>query len=73
MIIINHKFFSLKPEKRERIINAALKEFAKNGYDKASTNEIVKESGISKGSLFNYFISKKELYLFLLDYASQGY
>jgi TetR/AcrR family transcriptional regulator len=69
VIIINHKFFSLKPEKRERIINAALKEFAKNGYDKASTNEIVKESGISKGSLFNYFISKKELYLFLLDYV----
>ena len=69
MIIINHKFFSLKPEKRERIINAALKEFAKNGYDKASTNEIVKESGISKGSLFNYFISKKELYLLLLDYV----
>lgn len=69
MIIINRTFFSLKPEKRERIINAALKEFAKNGYDKASTNEMVKESGISKGSLFNYFNSKKELYLFLLDYV----
>ncbi len=69
MIIIYSKFFSLEPEKRERIINAALKEFARNGYEKASTNEIVKEAEISKGSLFNYFNNKKELYLFLLDYV----
>ncbi|MGI6450759.1 MAG: TetR/AcrR family transcriptional regulator [Desulfitobacteriia bacterium] len=55
--------------KQERIINAALKEFARNGYDKASTNEIVVEAEISKGSLFNYFNSKKELYLFLLAYV----
>lgn len=65
------KFYSLKLEKQERIINAALKEFAKNGYDRASTNEIVKEAGISKGSLFNYFNNKKELYLFLLGYATK--
>ena len=65
------KFQSLESEKQERIINAALKEFAKNGYDKASTNEIVKEAEISKGSLFNYFNNKKELYLFLLDYVTE--
>ncbi len=67
MIIIYQKFFSLESEKKARIINAALKEFARNGYSKASTNDIVKEAGISKGSLFNYFNSKRELYLFLLD------
>lgn len=71
VIIIYSKFNSLEPEKRARIINAALKEFARNGYEKASTNEIVKESDISKGSLFNYFNSKKELYLFLLDYVAE--
>ncbi|MGI6551342.1 MAG: TetR/AcrR family transcriptional regulator [Syntrophomonadales bacterium] len=71
VIIIYSKFNSLEPEKRARIINAALKEFARNGYEKASTNEIVKESYISKGSLFNYFNSKKELYLFLLDYVAE--
>ena len=68
--IIYSKFHSLETEKQERIINAALKEFARNGYDKASTNEIVKEAEISKGSLFNYFNNKKELYLFLLDYVA---
>jgi len=69
VVVIYPKFNSLEPEKRERIINAALKEFARNGYKKASTNEIIKEAEISKGSLFNYFNSKKELYLFLLDYV----
>lgn len=69
MVIIYPKFNTLEPEKQERIINAALKEFARNGYEKASTNEIIKEAEISKGSLFNYFNSKKKLYLFLLDYV----
>jgi len=67
--IIYSKFYRLEKEKQERIINAALKEFARNGYDKASTNEIVKEAEIAKGSLFSYFNNKKELYLFLLDYV----
>ena len=71
MAIIYQKFHSLEAEKQERVINAALKEFARNGYEKASTNEIVEEAGISKGSLFNYFNSKKELYLFLLDYVAE--
>lgn len=69
MIIIYQKFNSLDPQKQERIINAALKEFARSGYEKASTNEIIKEANIAKGSLFNYFNNKKELYLFLLDYV----
>jgi len=71
VIIIYAKFYSLEAAKQERIINAALKEFAGNGYNKASTNEIVKEAEISKGSLFSYFNNKKELYLFMLDYVAK--
>lgn len=63
------KFLSIEPEKQQRIINAAIKEFVKKGYDHASTNEIVKEAGISKGLLFHYFTNKKQLYLFLYDYS----
>ncbi|GAE31642.1 transcriptional regulator [Halalkalibacter hemicellulosilyticusJCM 9152] len=48
-----------------------MQEFVKSGFDKASTNEIVKEAGISKGSLFNYFNNKKELYLFLIGYGNK--
>ena len=63
------KFLSLEPVKRAPILNAALKEFAQKGFDDASTNEIVKEAGISKGLLFHYFNTKKELFLFLFDYS----
>ncbi len=68
---INPSFYNLKQEKQERIINAGIKEFVTSGFDKSSTNAIVEEAGISKGSLFNYFNNKKELYLFLLDYSLQ--
>lgn len=65
------KFDNLEPEKRERIMNAAIDEFVRNGYEKASTNEIVKKAGISKGSLFQYFHNKKALYLYVLDDVSK--
>lgn len=64
------KFMNLDKEKQDRIINAAMKEFAQKGYDLASTNEIVKEAGISKGLLFHYFQNKKQLYLFLFEHMT---
>ncbi|GGM18777.1 TetR family transcriptional regulator [Paraliobacillus quinghaiensis] len=66
---MNENFYSLHAEKQTRVINAALKEFVKNGFEKASTNEIVKGAGISKGSLFNYFNNKKDLYFFLIEHS----
>ncbi len=66
---MNEKFFDLKKEKQDRMINAALKVFAENGYGHASTDEIVREAGISKGLLFHYFISKLGLYSFTYDYS----
>jgi TetR/AcrR family transcriptional regulator len=62
------KFFNLNPEKQDRILNSAIKEFAQKGYRTASTNEIVKEAEISKGLLFHYFNNKKDLFLFLYDH-----
>ena len=69
MDIIFAKFLNLEPEKQERILNAALKEFAHKGYKNASTNEIVKEASIGKGMLFHYFNNKKDLFIFLYDYC----
>ena len=60
---------ALEPEKRERIINAALQEFAEQGYQDASTNRIVKAAGIGKGMLFYYFKSKRDLFLYLIEYS----
>jgi len=66
---MNGKFFDLKKEKQDRMINAALKIFAINGYKHASTDDIVKEAGISKGLLFHYFVNKLGVYRFVYDYS----
>ena len=66
---MNGKFFDLKKEKQDRMINAALKVFAISGYRHASTDDIVKEADISKGLLFHYFSNKLGVYKFVYDYS----
>ncbi|MBU9672570.1 TetR/AcrR family transcriptional regulator [Planococcus sp. CP5-4] len=63
------RFESLEASKQYTIRQAALEEFAAHGYDKASTNRIVKTAGIGKGMLFYYFTSKQELYEYLVKYS----
>lgn len=60
------------PEDKEKAIyEAALDEFALRGYINGSTNTIVKNAGISKGALFNYFGNKLNLYLYVADRAME--
>lgn len=59
-------FMVLPLEKQNTIFLAAAKEFATKGYEKASTNNIVKDAGIGKGMLFYYFGSKLDLYIAVL-------
>ena len=66
---MNSKFFDLKKDKQDRMINAALKIFALRGYRHASTDDIVREAAISKGLLFHYFESKLGVYDFVYDYS----
>ncbi len=66
---MHENFKTLDSEKRDRIINAAMHEFSVKSYKNASTNEIVKKAGISKGALFHYFASKQELFGFLYHYG----
>lgn len=60
-------FFNLPAEKRQTIINAALDEFSAYGYGKSNLNRIVEASGIAKGSFYQYFEDKKDLYYYLVD------
>ena len=55
------------------IIEICIEEFADKGYANASTNNIVKKANISKGALFNYFGNKKNLFLYIMDYATNYY
>ena len=63
----NKLFFELDKQIQDRIISASITEFATHGYENSSTNMIVKDCAISKGSLFKYFENKEDLYFFLID------
>ena len=62
------KIQELDEKRRDDILNSALKEFASQGYDKASTNIIAKEAKMSKALMFHYVGSKKDLFLAVYDY-----
>lgn len=64
-------FFNLPPEKRKIIMNAAIEEFADYGLENASTNRIVKNSGIAKGSFYQYFEDKQDVFMHMLDIIEQ--
>jgi TetR/AcrR family transcriptional regulator len=66
-------FERIPKEQQRLILEACLEEFAQNGYEQASTNAIVRRAGIPKGTLFYFFGSKKQLYLYLIDYAVGRY
>lgn len=53
---------ALKEAHKEDILHAAIAEFGRVGYELASTNEIVKNAGVSKGLLFHHFTNKQTLY-----------
>jgi len=59
-------FINLHEEKRKIIVNAAIDEFADYGLENASTNRIVANSGISKGSFYQYFEDKQDVFMYLL-------
>ncbi|HET7143475.1 MAG TPA: TetR/AcrR family transcriptional regulator [Anaerolineales bacterium] len=60
-------FLNLPEEKRQGIVNAAIDEFAEFGFEASSINRIVANSGISKGSFYQYFEDKMDVFKYLMD------
>jgi len=60
-------FLNLPEEKRQTITNAAIDEFAAFGFEASSINRIVANSGISKGSFYQYFEDKMDVFRYLMD------
>jgi len=60
-------FFNLPEDKRTILCQIAIDEFAAHPFDQASINRIVAKSGIAKGSFYQYFENKKDLFLYLLQ------
>lgn len=64
-------FLNLPEEKRQRFIDVALAEFSEHNFDTASINRIIKEVGIARGSVYQYFSDKLDLWLYLKEYSEQ--
>ncbi|HWR23739.1 MAG TPA: TetR/AcrR family transcriptional regulator [Feifaniaceae bacterium] len=63
-------FERIPAEKRMRILETAMEEFARCGYENANTNTIAKKAGISVGSLYQYFTGKEDLFLTTVKHCS---
>lgn len=63
-------FNNLPEEKRNHILEIAIQEFATNPYDVASISNIVRKAGIAKGSFYQYFEDKKDLYRTLIEIST---
>ncbi|QUR65985.1 TetR/AcrR family transcriptional regulator [Mycobacterium spongiae] len=59
------------PVRRAAVVQAAEAEFGAHGFSQGSLNVIARRAGVAKGSLFQYFADKRDLYAFIADVASQ--
>lgn len=64
-------FERLPNEKKETILEAGFACFGRDGYAKTSVADIAGTAGVSKAALFHYFGTKKKLWIYLYDFASE--
>ncbi|QKH05018.1 TetR family transcriptional regulator (plasmid) [Bacillus cereus] len=66
-------FFNLERKKKEVLIQAAMKEFSRVPLFEASISNIIKDAGIPRGSFYQYFEDKEDVFFFLLNDHSKRY
>lgn len=64
---------SLKEQRKTEIIEAAIKVFGECGYHKGKVEKIAEKAGIGKGTVYEYFNSKKEIFQQMLRYVFETY
>ena len=64
-------FLNLPKDKKQKILEAAKNEFSRVSVTEASINNIVTEANIARGSFYQYFESKEDLLIFMIDKASE--
>lgn len=64
-------FFHLDTDKQLMIISSAMAEFSSKSYDSASVNTICKNANIPKGSFYQYFEDKLDVYLYLMSKGTE--
>ncbi len=65
------QFEKMRNDRRKAIMDAAFHVFAEEGYHSASVSKIARKAGVSKGLMYNYFESKEELLVKLMEEAIQ--
>lgn len=58
-------FYNLSDDKKRKIFDAAVLEFSTRRFSEASINQIVKTAGIPRGSFYQYFNDKEDIYLYM--------
>jgi len=61
-----------KESRRQQILDAALRCFSRDGFHNTTTTDIVRESGVSQGTLYLYFATKDDVIVALADDRHQG-
>jgi len=61
-----------KETRRQQILDAALRCFSRDGFHATTTADIVRESGVSQGTLYLYFATKEDIVVALADDRHQG-
>ena len=57
-----------KEERQSQIMEAAMKVFTQKGYANARIDDIVNESGLSKGAIYHYYEGKKDVFIALIEH-----
>lgn len=60
-------FLNLDIEKQTRIKNAAIDVFSSQIYEQANLSDVIKKADIPRGSFYQYFENKRDLYFYLID------
>ncbi len=62
-------FLNLPSDKQDKVMRSAIHEFIKLGFDRGNIGDIAKNAGVAKGSMYQYFDHKRELFLFAVRWA----
>jgi AcrR family transcriptional regulator len=69
IILPKRTFNRLDDDKKERIMRAAIEEFQVCGFERAKIETIAQNAGVAKGSIYQYFDDKKDLFLYSVTWA----
>ena len=62
-------FLNLPLEKQEKVMRSSISEFLKHGFSKGNVGNIAKSAGVAKGSMYQYFENKREIFLYSVQWS----